>query len=42
MFLGVPGEKGGIGEKGLPGDETYGIYIFFVSFYFSRKLNIFL
>jgi hypothetical protein len=29
MISGTPGDKGGIGEKGLPGDETYGIYIFF-------------
>jgi len=34
MILGAPGEKGTLGEKGLPGDETYGIYIF-SSFSFS-------
>jgi len=37
----MPGDKGEFGEKGLIGDETYGIY-FIVSFYISRKLNIFL
>ncbi len=25
FLLGIPGEMGGAGEKGYPGDETYGI-----------------
>lgn len=28
FILGIPGEKGGIGEKGQDGEETYGIFVF--------------
>ncbi len=35
LFIsGMPGDKGGIGEKGFPGDETYGIFV--VSFYINN------
>jgi hypothetical protein len=27
FVLGIPGEKGALGEKGYPGEETYGIMI---------------
>jgi hypothetical protein len=30
----MPGDKGVVGEKGFPGDETYGIFV--VSFYIKN------
>jgi hypothetical protein len=38
IISGTPGYKGGFGEKGFPGEETYGKYFF--SFVFSKKSNI--
>jgi hypothetical protein len=32
IISGTPGDKGGFGEKGMPGEETYGIHFFPISF----------